>query len=60
MLPSQSPGLFRAVGAFFGRMDLALQGFSHAGLQRENEWDLAAAPAVLAALLPCVDDDLLR
>jgi 4-aminobutyrate aminotransferase-like enzyme/Ser/Thr protein kinase RdoA (MazF antagonist) len=43
-----TPDLLHSLGAFFGRLDLALAGFSHPALQRELQWDLKHASAVVA------------
>lgn len=38
-----TPELLQELGAFLGRMDRALETFSHAGAKRELKWDMARA-----------------
>ncbi len=39
----QNAALVRSVGAALGRLDMALQGYSHAALERPSKWNLASA-----------------
>ena len=51
-----TPGLLRSLGAFFGRLDRALSGFSHPAVKRELQWDLKHAGTVVARYLEHVAD----
>lgn len=55
-----SPANTRAIGALAARVDVALAGLEHPGLERVHQWDLRRAPEVLDALLPFVPDAALR
>jgi Ser/Thr protein kinase RdoA (MazF antagonist) len=54
----------RTVVAGFGRlcgeMDLALAAFDHPGLERTLQWDARHAQALIAHLLPVIQDDTQR
>jgi len=50
------PYLLRALGAFLGGMDRALEDFSHPAQDRELKWDLRQAGRVLADHLEDVED----
>ncbi len=49
-----SPELLASLGAFFGRLDRALTGFSHPALTRDLHWDLAHASGVVTEHLPSI------
>ena len=51
-----TPGLLRSLGAFFGRLDRALAGFSHPAVKRELQWDLKHAGRVVARNLEHIPD----
>ncbi len=44
--PRHTPQLLRSLGAFLGRLDRALAGFSHPSMHRDVVWDLRKALAV--------------
>lgn len=44
---AQSPSLQRAVGKFFGRLDLVLADFDHPAAHREFDWNVARAATVI-------------
>lgn len=54
------PAAVRAMGAVAAAVDNALSGIAPEGAQRDHQWDLRHTPAVLADLLPHVDDLELR
>lgn len=47
-------------GRLCGEMDLALAGFDHAGLERTLQWDARHANALIAHLLPVIENDQQR
>jgi 4-aminobutyrate aminotransferase-like enzyme/Ser/Thr protein kinase RdoA (MazF antagonist) len=47
-------------GRLCGEMDLALAGFDHPGLTRTLQWDARHANALIAHLLPVIEDDTQR
>ncbi|MBD9587478.1 aminotransferase [Pseudomonas sp. PDM03] len=47
-------------GRLCGEMDLALAAFDHAGLERTLQWDARHANALIAHLLPVIEDDRQR
>ena len=51
-----TPELLESVGAFFGRLDQALAGFSHPALRRELQWDLQQAGKVVAQSIEHITD----
>jgi len=51
-LPYMAPRLMRELGALCARVDLALAGFAHPGLERTLQWDPRHAQAMIAHLLP--------
>ncbi|MFH8249595.1 aminotransferase [Microbacterium sp. B2969] len=55
-----SPAAVRAMGALAATVDNALAGLDPEGAERDHQWDLRHAPAVLEDLLPHVDDLDLR
>ena len=50
-----TPALLESVGRFFGRLDRALEGFSHPAFRRELLWDLRHAGRVIEQNLPHVE-----
>ncbi|KHK99001.1 4-aminobutyrate aminotransferase [Microbacterium mangrovi] len=55
-----APDVIARFGTLAASVDTALAGWRHPGTERDNQWDLRHAPAVLADLLPSVADDDLR
>jgi len=55
-----APHSVRALGTIAGRVARALADFEAEGADRPHQWDLRRAPEVLTALLPYVDDVVLR
>jgi len=55
-----SPHAVRAIGALAARVAVAFADFDAPGVERSNQWDLRRASTVLDALLPYVEDDVLR
>ncbi|MDD0976768.1 aminotransferase [Pseudomonas fontis] len=51
-LKHMEPRLMAELGALCARVDQALAGFTHAGLQRTLQWDPRHAQAIIAHLLP--------
>ncbi|MCH8038976.1 MAG: phosphotransferase, partial [Nitrospinae bacterium] len=51
-----TPELLRSLGHFFGRLDQALENFSHPGAKRDLQWDLHRAGTVIAQNLVHVLD----
>ncbi len=49
-------GLLHSLGACVARIDRALDGFHHPGLERALPWDMARGPEVIAECLPAVED----
>ncbi|MDZ4328840.1 MAG: aminotransferase family protein [Pseudomonas sp.] len=47
-------------GRLCGEMDQALADFNHAGLERTLQWDARHAKALIAHLLPVIEDDAQR
>lgn len=47
-------------GRLCGEMDLALAAFDHAGLERTLQWDARHANALIAHLLPVIEDEQQR
>lgn len=52
--------LLERVGRFFGRLDRALEAFSHPALERELYWDLRHAGGVISENLEQIDDPARR
>lgn len=50
------PELLESLGIFLGRLDRAMQGFTHPALKRDLEWDLRHASSVVKQNLACVED----
>ncbi|WNW10277.1 aminotransferase [Pseudomonas sp. DTU_2021_1001937_2_SI_NGA_ILE_001] len=50
------PRLMAELGSLCARLDVALAGFQHPGLERTLQWDPRHASAVIADLLPVVQD----
>ncbi len=48
--------ILHSLGAFFGRLDQALEGFSHPAFKRDLQWDLRQAGRVVAKNLEHVTD----
>src|SRR4051812_39699551 len=55
-----SPNMVAGLGEVSGRVNRALEGFSHPGLDRILQWDLRYGSAVVAELIPYVADPLHR
>ncbi|HKT56796.1 MAG TPA: phosphotransferase, partial [Microbacterium sp.] len=55
-----APDVIARFGEVAAAVDTALAGWRHPGTERDSQWDLRHAPAVLAELLPSVADDGLR
>jgi len=55
-----APDVVARFGELAASVDAALAGWQHPGAERDSQWDLRHAPAVLAQLLPSVADDELR
>lgn len=49
-----------AFGNLAGRLSIALADFDHPGLDRDIQWDMRHAEAVIRAMLPAVTDDTRR
>ena len=50
------PGLLRDLGRFLGRLDRALETFSHPGAKRDLRWDLRHASSVVRGNLEYIED----
>ena len=51
-----SPKLLESLGAFFGRLDRALENFSHPGTRRYLQWDLNYGAATVRSYLPNIEE----
>lgn len=55
-----APDVVARFGELAAAVDTALAGWHHPGAERDSQWDLRHAPAVLAELLPSVADEVLH
>ncbi|MFQ5704630.1 MAG: phosphotransferase [Gemmatimonadales bacterium] len=56
LIDSHSPALLWDIGRFFGKLDIALDDFSHPGTERHLAWDLANASDTVRDHIDCVAD----
>ena len=49
---SHSPRLLSSLGRFFGKLDSALESFSHPGARRDLQWDMKHSGSIVSEYLP--------